>query len=196
MKTHEKEDLRVRRTREWLMRAFTELLEEKSFHRLTVQDIAELAGINRVTFYGHFADKYALLEHWLREQFQQQVTSTFSTSQVLDAHNLEALILMVMRWFNQLHQRARPEDQQLLPLLFTTMPQELSLLLAAWFKQTPALELPPQITPEVVLSVMSWTIVGAGFEWSDGIRVLSAEKQARQVTALLMAGLHLSESPG
>jgi AcrR family transcriptional regulator len=188
MKTNGKEDPRVKRTRELLLHAFTGILAEKSFHRLTVQDIAERAGVNRVTFYGHFPDKYAILEYWLREQFQQQVVAQCSTTCILSASNLEMLIVSTMRWFAQLHNRAKPDDRQLLPLLFTTMPQELSLLLSRWFKQTPAIELPPHLTPEVILIVMSWTIVGASFEWSDGIRVLSPEEQAKQVTALLMAG--------
>jgi hypothetical protein len=40
----------------------------------------------------------------------------------------------------------------------------------------------------VVVMVMSWTIFGASFQWSDGVRILSPEELAKQVTALLMAG--------
>ena len=37
---------------------------------MTVQDITERARVNRGTFSGHFEDKSAILECWLREQFQ------------------------------------------------------------------------------------------------------------------------------
>lgn len=193
MKTQEKEDLRVTRTRELLMRALTELLAEKSFQRLTVQDIAERAKINRVTFYGHFPDKYAILEYWLREQFQQQVAANFPTICALNADNLETLIVTLMRWFAELHERAKPDDRPLLPLLFTTMPRELSRLLETWFRQTPGIVSPPRTTPEAVLLAMSWTIVGTSFEWSDGVRMLSLEQQAKQVTTLLLAGFSYAE---
>jgi AcrR family transcriptional regulator len=69
MKTRGKEDPRVKRTRKVLVHAFGELLTDKRFSAITVQDIAERAEVNRVTFYGHFSDKYAILEYWLREQF-------------------------------------------------------------------------------------------------------------------------------
>lgn len=41
MKTNEQEDSRVRRTCQLLLQAWEELLTEKGFRRLTVQDIAE-----------------------------------------------------------------------------------------------------------------------------------------------------------
>jgi AcrR family transcriptional regulator len=188
MKTNEQEDPRVKRTRQFLLQALEELLTEKGFRHLTVQDIAERAGLNRVTFYGHFPDKYALLEYWLREQFQQQVASLCPTTCTLNVKNLEALLVTMMKWFTQLHRQAKPDDRQLLPLFFITMPEALSQLLLEWFRQTPAIELPPQVTPEVVVMVMSWTIFGASFQWSDGVRILSPEELAKQVTALLMAG--------
>lgn len=193
MKTHEKEDLRVRRTRELLMHALTELLAEKSFHRLTVQDIAERARINRVTFYGHFPDKYAILAYWLGEQFQQQVEATLPATCFLNESNLEGLIVTLMRWFAELHERAKPDDRSLLPLLFTTLPQELARLLETWYRQTPGIELPPRTSAEAVLLAMSWTIVGTSFEWSDGVRTLSPEQQAKQITALLLAGFSYNE---
>src|SRR5829696_1261418 len=39
-------DPRVRRTRQWLQEALINLMAEKSFEAITVQDIAERAGVN------------------------------------------------------------------------------------------------------------------------------------------------------
>jgi hypothetical protein len=47
--------------------------------------------------------------------------------------NLQALSVVLTKWFAQLHRQAKPDDRQLVPLLFTTMQQELSLLLAENF---------------------------------------------------------------
>src|SRR5215475_8743962 len=63
-------DPRVKRTRQLLQQAFFEVMREKGFAAMTVQDITERATVNRGTFYAHFTDKYALLDAIIREQFQ------------------------------------------------------------------------------------------------------------------------------
>ena len=64
------EDLRVRRTRKLIQRALIELTIEKGFSAITVQDIAERAMVNRVTFYRHYTDKYDLLKHYMDEIYE------------------------------------------------------------------------------------------------------------------------------
>jgi AcrR family transcriptional regulator len=54
-------DRRVRRTRELLRGAFLSLILEKSYDRITVQDILDRADIGRSTFYAHYRDKEDLL---------------------------------------------------------------------------------------------------------------------------------------
>jgi AcrR family transcriptional regulator len=56
-----KSDPRVIRTRQLLRDALLDLLAEKSFETITVQDITEKALLNRATFYLHYADKHDLL---------------------------------------------------------------------------------------------------------------------------------------
>jgi AcrR family transcriptional regulator len=60
-------DLRTRRTRQALRSALLALIEEKGFDAIIVQDIADRAMINRVTFYKHYRDKYDLLEQTMRD---------------------------------------------------------------------------------------------------------------------------------
>ena len=64
-------DPRIRRTRQLLMQALTELLAEKSFDELSVHNIAERATLSRATFYDHFPDKFALLEFMIGESFHE-----------------------------------------------------------------------------------------------------------------------------
>lgn len=68
-------DLRVERTLNALKEALTELLQEKSFDKLTVNDICEKANIRRTTFYLHYADKYdfmkSLMEEWFFDTIRQ-----------------------------------------------------------------------------------------------------------------------------
>jgi AcrR family transcriptional regulator len=58
---HEKEDRRLRRTRQLLCDAFLALLQEKRYEAITVQDIVDRADVARSTFYAHYAGKDDLL---------------------------------------------------------------------------------------------------------------------------------------
>ena len=63
-------DRRQRKSRQAIFRAFTELLKEESYAKITVQQIIDLADVGRTTFYTHFETKDALLESFCAEIFQ------------------------------------------------------------------------------------------------------------------------------
>ena len=52
----------MNRTKEAIVNAFWELLEEKPYNKITVKDIVDRCQINRNTFYYHFHDIPELLE--------------------------------------------------------------------------------------------------------------------------------------
>jgi AcrR family transcriptional regulator len=54
-------DRRVRRTRDLLHRALLDLIAEKGYPHITVQDILDRADVGRSTFYTHYRDKEDLL---------------------------------------------------------------------------------------------------------------------------------------
>ena len=66
-------DPRVRRTRLMLFEALEALLHEKDFEKISVQDIAQRAALNRVTFYDHYPDKFALLESMVHDRFESLI---------------------------------------------------------------------------------------------------------------------------
>ena len=73
-----KEDLRVRRTKKALFDAFMQLLSEKSFDSITVNELCDTAGIRRATFYKHYADKFDFLTAYtglLRSRFDSFIWS-------------------------------------------------------------------------------------------------------------------------
>lgn len=55
-------DRRIQKTRQLIMSTFIDLLAEKGFEKITINDIAERANINRGTVYLHYADKFDLLD--------------------------------------------------------------------------------------------------------------------------------------
>ncbi len=54
-------DRRVQRTRHLLQEAFVELILEKGYANVTIQDILDRANVGRSTFYVHYRDKEDLL---------------------------------------------------------------------------------------------------------------------------------------
>ena len=55
-------DRRIKKTRQLIMDTFIDLLAEKGFEKITINDIAERADINRGTVYLHYVDKFDLLD--------------------------------------------------------------------------------------------------------------------------------------
>ena len=195
-KITEREDPRVLRTQHLLLHAFSDLYSEKGFHAMTVQDVTERAGVNRGTFYSHFEDKYAILEYWLREQFQQRVASPVLISGPWTLDTFHVLIQNVVEWFTQLHQLTRSADRTLIPLVVTTLQEALSELLLQGLSSVADAGLDRQVDLETVALVTSWAIFGAGYhyfhyfpQWEKQTVVLSPEELARQVTHVLMSGL-------
>src|SRR3989442_3487180 len=71
-----KEDRRTNRTRRSLSAALVELVKEKRFDDITVQNVIDRADVGRSTFYSHFRDKEDLFQKdWERflDMLAQQI---------------------------------------------------------------------------------------------------------------------------
>jgi len=64
------DDLRVKRTHKLLQEALMELTVQKGFSAVAVSDITKYAGVNRATFYRHYADKFDLLNQYVQRVYQ------------------------------------------------------------------------------------------------------------------------------
>ncbi len=73
----DKQDRRSQRTRHLICSAMMELLREKRYDAITVQDLLDRADIGRSTFYNHYFDKddvLAALSEQMLEQFSNQLS--------------------------------------------------------------------------------------------------------------------------
>ena len=61
MMEKEKMDRRVRKTKSLLLQCLLQLMEEKDVKDISVKELADLADINRGTFYLHYSDIYDML---------------------------------------------------------------------------------------------------------------------------------------
>lgn len=81
-------DLRVKRTNKMIIDAFFELVEEKGYESVTIQDIAKKAMINRATFYAHFKDKQDLYEQMFDFAIDA-FTSVIDSDQTITKNQIE-----------------------------------------------------------------------------------------------------------
>ena len=77
-------DRRVRKTRATLRQCLGQLMKEKKIQDISVKELAELADINRGTFYLHYRDVYDLLSGIEAEMFSQ-------FNEILDRHRPEEI---------------------------------------------------------------------------------------------------------
>lgn len=68
-----KRDRRVVKTQDAIKKAFLELMQEKKFDSITIQDISDRADINRATVYLHYLDKFDLLDKIMEEHINNMV---------------------------------------------------------------------------------------------------------------------------
>ena len=61
-------------------------------------------------------------------------------------------------------------------------------MLLTWLKQVPPTELPQRATPELTATVMSWSIYGAAFYWSQEDREESLDEFVPRTLVLVTIG--------
>jgi AcrR family transcriptional regulator len=179
-------DPRVQRTRQLLLQAFMDLVQERQhIHSISVQEIATRATVNRATFYAHFEDKYAIVESWLREKFQRTLARQLPASSTLRRETLYRLILAVFDFLALVQRYHKPSDRQFEPLFEIAVQQELYELLLTWLKQVPA----PEETRETTALVISWAIFGPAAQWGRGDQSIAATQMVQHVLTVVIAGL-------
>lgn len=64
-------DRRIRKSQEAIKKAVVELMIEKNFDQITLQDISDRADVSRRTIYLHYMDKFDLLDKLLEEHIDE-----------------------------------------------------------------------------------------------------------------------------
>lgn len=100
----ETEDRRVRKTKKAMYDALALLLSKKPLNSISVREIAELADINRGTFYLHYRDVYDMVD-----KLQEEIFEKFN--RIVDSHepnnNSEELFPLLVELFGLLRENAK-----------------------------------------------------------------------------------------
>ena len=190
MAEQKKIDKRILRTRQWLSKAFLELLEEKGFQEMTVQNITERANVNRATFYAHYEDKYDLFNTIIDYTFQQKLASKISPMAEFNLGNLRVLILAVFEYLGQLNAIYAKAELHSGPVLETRVQDKIYEMILEWLRKTQPSQMKWSSTPDITASVISWAIFGAGLMWSRDRSRYPAEHVADNTLLLIAGGLY------
>ena len=182
----EKEDPRITRTRGLLEQAFMEVVAEKGFQSVSVQDITDRAGVNRATFYAHFADKYALLDHSIRMQFKQELEKRTLNVCTFSMGNLRALIVTVCEFISTASSHCNPPSPQFESLMETQVKAQIQELVQNWIEK-----LDIHIEANIAATATSWAIYGLALEWSRDRKHIPVDDFADKVLPLIAANLRL-----
>lgn len=87
-------DKRVKRTQELLQAALLELIDEKGYDAVTIQDIVERAEVGRTTFYLHYRSKDDLFFSSHQKEIQHFGLGRFSKAELLADEPSPGLVVM------------------------------------------------------------------------------------------------------
>ena len=180
----EKLDPRVKRTRGLILQSVETLLAEKSFDAITVQDITDMAEINRATFYAHFEDKYALLEFFIRQQFMQEIEKRVLNACHYTPDNLRILILAVCEFLSHLKTGCAQPQNQFEPLVEKQIKAQIQELLTVWLNKMDA-----PASAEIPVTVATWSIYGLASYWSNSKQRIPLDSFVSEALPLVAVNL-------
>jgi AcrR family transcriptional regulator len=170
-----------------LFQAFRDLLAEKAFDVISVQDITERSTLNRATFYDHFTDKFALLEAMMDEQFGTLIEArVVDHSGPCDA-SLRQLILAACDFLAEVSSGCQKQQRQFEPIVESRVKALLRECLLEGLQRHQA------GNAELKATMVSWAIAGAALEWSRE-RKITAEQLAEAVLPTVHTALKAGEA--
>jgi AcrR family transcriptional regulator len=180
----EKLDPRVKRTRGLILQAFENLLAEKGFETISVQDVTDKAEINRATFYAHFPDKYALLDYAISQMFMQEIEKRTLNVCHYSPENLKNLILTVCDFLAHMHSDCAQPHQQFESLVEGVIKKQIFDLLSHWLKQSKS-----KISTDLPATVATWAIYGLASHYSHDKKRPSLELFVDEALPLVAVNL-------
>lgn len=156
----------MNRTKDAIIDAFWQLLEEKPYSKITVKDIVDRCQINRNTFYYHYHDIPELLEYAVRKDTDHIIQSYSKFGSLMDC--IAPLVNHCMSRKKAILHIYRSVQRE----IFLNELEQTALYTVTQYVDTVAPELP--VHPEdkaLLIRFYKCTIVGILLDWmTDGMR--------------------------
>lgn len=180
-------DRRVVKTKRAIRSAFSRLMTEKNINDITVSDIAELADINRKTFYNYYAGVYAIvdeIEDEIVRRFDELLTDIELTSNAARPYMLFGKLTAIVN-----------TDTELFGILLSMNPNvSLSTKLVEMLKAKTKTVLQKYLDTEehkldLMLEFMVTGIVAVYRRWFNSDRSQPVEQISADINLLIFEGL-------
>lgn len=174
----ESTDPRILRSRRMLMDGLANLLMQKEFDDISIQEIADEATLNRATFYLHYPDKSALLQAMTAARFQELIERRGLSFSNCDGA-LRAIALGVCDYL---------AGSTSCPSQLAKMPLERSIIpvVEGMFKEGARRhEMQPGADRELLATTVAWAIFGAARRWYQTPDHIPAEEMAAKIEAMV-----------
>ena len=182
-----KEDLRVKRTKKALAESFVKLMQEKSFEDITINELCDVAGVRRATFYKHYTDKFDFLTAYIgaqRDNFDKTVWNSD-----ISAPSKEYYVSYAKRLVEFIDSNAAAMDNVLKSNMF---PSLLAIVLERNYLDTcrrleasAAAGMRLAASVEVIASMASGAVAAAIYTWLVGGKKKSASELADEIGAVV-----------
>jgi AcrR family transcriptional regulator len=175
-------DPRIHRTRVLLQQALGKLLETKVFDRISVNDIAATATVNRATFYDHYTDKFALLECVVGTRFAALLKQRDVRFDGSCASALRGLVQGVCDYLAATPGMECGRQLRMEPHMEAAVIAVVRGMLLVGMEEHPPTN---GMSAEMLAATLSWAIYGAAKEWLRTPARCSSETVVNQVMELV-----------
>jgi AcrR family transcriptional regulator len=181
------QDPRIRRTRDLLQQAFGTLLKQKEFDKISVQDITDLATVNRATFYAHYPDKFALLECKVAGDFNALLAERKVVFDGTCSGALRGIVLGVCDFLAVTQGTPCQRQRQMEPHLDTAIAVVVQRMISSGLKNH---EDGNGVSADLRAAAVSWAILGAAKVWVHTPDRPSSDEIAGTVVGMVEPILH------
>ncbi|WP_019771685.1 TetR/AcrR family transcriptional regulator [Streptococcus sobrinus] len=189
-------DIRYLRTEKLIFDALISLLSEKSYEKISVQDITDRAMINRATFYAHYADKDQL-QAGIQKQLMDQLSDMIDAAQVTsgDTVKVKKAEKLLADFYHGIEKDpavakivSRSISQELVKEKFSQLLQEKYAHLLAKLN---VLESGQPVPTDFIVAYLTSIFTGTLYWWLKSDFAMPAKELARLVITLVSNG-HLT----
>jgi AcrR family transcriptional regulator len=185
-------DRRIKKTLHLLQTALTELISEKEYDAITIQEILDRADVGRSTFYAHFENKDQLFRSMLmllNEQFEEGIRQISGEGKRYE-DNSAHMPLKVLRFVEQNHQLFRAmlgkpgnssHRNPLEDYLFAVTREHFRAMIQVKHGDVPQGEMAAHYYASAFIGAVTW--------WLENKMIYSAEDFAQLINRLTLPGL-------